>query len=349
MNPFRPIPITSLVASLISVAGPVSAQCPFDPTVIPDNLILCPNSQDTLSTQVYDNYQWYKAGAAIPGATGPTHNVDAYNDAAYMFSVEATLGGCTEMSPEVLVDGWVFLPPTVMTAGAEYLYLSQNGPVYCGLDTVLLVMMQPYDTNIQWTNGGNPIPGATDDTLLVTAQGQYSASGAPSICPAFIQQLGVWVDILFTQPVQPLIEPNGEQLCATPTGEVYQWYLNNQPLAGTNAPCIDGTQPGNYTVSVIYPVDCSIPSDGFLVTGIGEATHRATPRVSPIPASDQLRIISDESGVGQWRLLDATGRTALQGNALMRKSTTVDVSALGTGAYWLKTDERTTVPVIIAR
>jgi hypothetical protein len=351
MNPLRPSLIpAALVVTFASLQGTSSAQCPFDPTVVPANLILCPNTQDSLSTQVYDSYQWYKAGAPLVGETGATLLVDAYNDAAYHFSVEATLDGCTEMSPEVLVDGWAFLSPTVMTTGAEPLYFTQNGPVYCGLDTVLLVMMQPYDINIQWTDGGNPIPGATDDTLVVTSQGQYSASGAPSICPDFVQQLGVWVDVFFTPPTQPVIIVSPEQICATPAGLTYQWYLDGVLLDGIDTECIDASQPGIYTVDVTYEVDCSVPSDGFLVTGIGEMPHRADLHVSPVPARDQLTVTSsDGTSIGQWRLLDATGRTVLQGDGLKRSSVTVDVSALGTGPYWLKTDDHIAVPVSVAR
>jgi len=60
--------------------GSSVAQCPFDPTVTPADLILCPNSQGELATQSYDSYQWYKEGNPIPGATGQTLVVDAYND-----------------------------------------------------------------------------------------------------------------------------------------------------------------------------------------------------------------------------------------------------------------------------
>lgn len=350
MRPLLPGFVTVAFATALSGRPThVVAQCPFDPTVAPDNLILCPNTQDTLHTQVYDSYQWYKAGAPLVGETGPTLLVDAYNDAAYYFSVEATLNGCTEMSAEVLVDGWVFLPPTVMTAGPEPLYFSQNGPVYCGLDTVLLVMMQPYDSNIQWTNAGDPIPGATDDTLMVTTPGQYSASGAPSLCPDYQQQLGVWVDVLFTAPVQPVIVMGDVSLCASPEGVAYQWYLDGEPIPG-DAPCIVGTSPGVYTVDVTYEVDCSIPSDGFVVTSVSDEPHLAALRVGPVPANDQLTISSgDGAPIGPWRLFDATGRVVVQGDGSKSSAVRVDVGAVHSGAYWLRCANGATLPVSIAR
>jgi hypothetical protein len=59
--------------------------------------------------------------------------------------------------------------------------------------------MQPYTTSIQWTRNGQPIPGANDDTLLVTSSGDYCVSGAPEICPNFLQTLGVIMSYTFIQ------------------------------------------------------------------------------------------------------------------------------------------------------
>lgn len=349
MHALRPFPSIALALILLFIATSSRAQCPFTPTITPDDLILCPNTGDVLTTQVYDSYQWYKAGTPLVGQNGQTLPVNAFNDAGYMFSVEATLDGCTEMSPEVLVDGWAFLGATIMTTGADPLYFSQNGPVYCGLDTVLLVMMPPFVVNVQWTNNGLAIPGATDDTLFVTNAGNYSASGAPAVCPDFQQNPGVEVGILFTEPVQPLIAPSGDQLCATPTGVSYQWYLNGQPLAGTDSPCIDGGQPGTYTVNVVYEVDCSIPSEGFLVTGLPDAPQPSALRLSPVPANDQLTISSGAGApIGPWRLLDAAGRTVRQGDGLKRTVVVVDVGTLRSGVYWLQCANGASLPVSIA-
>src|SRR5215510_8040249 len=100
---------TSALMFLLFVSA--NAQCPFDPTVTPNNLILCPNESDTLWTQVYDSYQWYKDGNLIPGATNQYYVVNAFTDGGSYFAVSATASSCTEMSPQVLVDGWAFLPP----------------------------------------------------------------------------------------------------------------------------------------------------------------------------------------------------------------------------------------------
>ncbi|MBK9764383.1 MAG: T9SS type A sorting domain-containing protein [Flavobacteriales bacterium] len=290
MRKHVPLPTLFLLALSLPFFE-VQAQCPFDPTVLPPDLILCPNEQAVLATQVYDSYQWYKDDAPVPGATDPGFLVDAFQDAGSNFSVEATLDGCTERSPNVLVDGWVFLPISVISAGAEPLYFTQNGPVYCSGDTLLLVLNDPYDTNIQWTMGFDnlPIPGATNDTLLVLEAGQYSVRGAPSLCPLYMQDLGFGLTVQFIPPTQPTLLQNGGSLCADPPGLTYQWSVDGVPLDGLDTECIDPVLSGAYTVDVTYEVDCSIPSEPLIVTGISH--HEKEDLVLfPNPTTDAFTI-----------------------------------------------------------
>ena len=220
------------------------AQCPFTPTINPDAPILCPGESVVLSTQVYDAYQWYADGVAIDGAIGQTLIMQPYAEV----TVAATLDGCTELSAPVIVDGWVFLLPFVVHAGDEPLFIDFEGNSYhCADDTVLLIFSYP--ENVQWTNNGQDIPGANSDTLVVTSSGNYSASGAPDICPNYVQSLGLQITVLFQPIIQPDIIPVDDQLCASPIGDAHQWYLNGEPLPG-NAACIDGSAPGLYTVDV---------------------------------------------------------------------------------------------------
>jgi hypothetical protein len=184
----------------ILLCGSAVSQCPFDPTVTGDTL-LCPNASGLLTTQVYDLYQWYKRplfggpSAPIPGANQQTLNIDAANDAGYYFSIQATLNNCTEMSLEVLVDGWVFLQPYTIIEG-DYTIGTNGELVVCQGDTVLLICGMPYDTNIQWYDNGNPIPGAINDTLFVTTAGSFTFSGAPSVCPNFTQNQFIPSDVV---------------------------------------------------------------------------------------------------------------------------------------------------------
>ncbi len=212
--------ITVFFSILLFTSGLIRAQCPFDPTVTGDTL-LCPNATGVLVTQVYDVYQWFKRplfggpAAPVPGANAQTLNIDAANDAGFYFSIQATLNNCTEMSPEVLVDGWVFLLPFTIIEG-DYTIGTNGELVVCQGDTVFLICGLPYDTNIQWYNNGNPIGGATNDTLFVTTAGSYTFSGAPAICPGFIQNQFVPSDVVIITCPSGIGEHPGFELNMVP-------------------------------------------------------------------------------------------------------------------------------------
>jgi hypothetical protein len=184
---------------LFASSNGVQAQCPFDPTIEGDT-ILCPEGSTELKTQVYDAYQWYRRawGASqaepIPGATGQSivlTEVDALN----YYSVEATLNGCTETSPEVLLDAWAFLLPTLSLTGNYEFDPNTQSFLICEGDTMFLTLNPPYEASITWYNNGVPIPGETGITLPVTQSGAYTVVGAPAICPNFILSPGVVTEV----------------------------------------------------------------------------------------------------------------------------------------------------------
>jgi hypothetical protein len=338
--------LRSIAPAMLLYTLQAAAQCPFDPTITPDDLILCPGEQGELTTQAYDAYQWYKEGVAIPNATGQTLAVDQFNDAGYTFTVEATLNGCTEMSPGVLVDGWVFLPPYVIHTGDEPLFTDGNGVAHhCLGDTVLLVFS--FTTNITWTNNGMPIPGETTSVLEVTSTGNYSASGAPSTCPNMIMPLGLDIPLQFMEPTQPSIEQNDGQLCAVPAGTDHQWFLNGEAIAGNTA-CITPTAPGLYTVDATYAVDCSVPSEPFIITGVDDLEGHRAPRAYPSPASTEVTIeLPAGMTNGKWRLVDVSGREVMRGTIPVQSPLRMDVSALPAGNYWLRLPEQALVPLSV--
>lgn len=331
---------TTLTIPAMLFAAALSAQCTFTPTVSPTDLMLCPFQEAMLETETYDSYQWYRDGELIPDATERTITVSS-EDAANSFSVEATLDGCTEMSAGVLVDGWAFLLPYAIHAGDPPLYIAGEGIQHnCAGDTVLLILN--YQTNVRWFRNGAVLEGQTDDTLVIVQNGDYTAEGAPSICPDFVMGLGVNVAIRFDEPVQPTLSVGGGgQLCAEPEGVAYQWYLNGAPLAG-DQPCIDVMSAGSYTVVVTYDPDCSVPSAPYLATSIGSAVGRAAAQLFPVPANDRVTVRwSDGTVRTPWELVDMLGRRSLEGSRNGSSEQVIDISMLPNGRYWLRsTGER---------
>lgn len=338
---------TTLLLLLMMPLSAAMAQCTFTPTITPSSLILCPDESATLSTQVYDSYQWYKDGNLITGATGQTLEVEQFNDAGSSFTVSATLDACTEMSTSVLVDGYMFIFPYVIHGGDEPNSTGPNGEeVFCEGDTLTLTLGAGYTENIVWTNNGVPIPDETSPTLTVTTSGLYTVSAAPDVCPNSVMGIGVDIGVTFNAPMQPEIVSNGDQLCAYPTGNSTQWYLGGEPIATTD--CITMTSSGPYTVFVDYGNDCQIISEPFMTTGIATVS---APRftISPMPAQSRT-IISWPASLqphGTWRILDMTGRSALSGAFPANSRLTLDVSTLEVGNYFFVSADQTWKPTRI--
>lgn len=181
------------------------AQCDPHPIINGDS-ILCPGSTGILSTQEYDSYQWFRREflngipEAIPGATEQTLQVGAA-DVLYYFWVEVTEDTCTAVSPEILLDTWVFLLPSVASTG-DYTYNGNTGNFeICKGDTMFLTLNQPYQTQITWFKNGLAIPDEQTPTLAITESGNYTVQGAPEICPDFIQPLGLELPVVVIECV----------------------------------------------------------------------------------------------------------------------------------------------------
>lgn len=204
------------------LSSTAQAQCPFTPTVT-GNINICPQSATTLSTQNYSAYQWYtrpfgsNTATPVNGATGANFTVD-YNQTPVYVSVAATLNNCTERSAEVLVDGIIFLPLVVRSEG-QFSTGPNGESVFCPGDTMFLIALQPYTLNFQWYDGNSPIPGANDDTLVVTRPGSYWLRASPGLCPNITATLGVVIDVVWGAP----------PACATSVRDI-------QPIAASITP-----------------------------------------------------------------------------------------------------------------
>lgn len=250
----------------------LSAQCAFNPTILGD-LFLCPNSTTLLETQQYDSYQWYSRGffddvaVPIPGATG--QSITASSDqAGTFFSVQATLNGCTEFSPEVLLDSYIFLLPSVQSAGD--FWVNQGGVMnFCSNDVAMLVMEAPYLVNIQWFRNNEPIPGATHDTLFLTESGNYTVQGAPLVCPDLIEPLGLDIPVQKVEVQSPAIAEGNYKLSTLDAGNFssYQWFKNGQ-LVGVN-PELPAPGTGDYVLKTIDNNGCDAASTAYRYVDCG--------------------------------------------------------------------------------
>lgn len=326
------------------------SQCSFDATISPNNPILCPYDTVVLSTEVYDSYQWYKDGIAIAGATNQTLEVTSL-DAGSSFYVAATLASCTENSDTILVDGWIFLLPYVITHTTPVQIGGGGESYYCEGTSVELELGLPYTENVTWYESGNPIPGEDSTTIFITQTGNYTVSGAPAICPDFIQYLGVTIPIIILPPFEPdWLDFHSEgviwwehecQNCETCTF----YYIDTTnygalPIdSGTN---FMGTTMGDLTnlnYLIEYRAECydsmgclGIDTVFFDLESIEEHPFLAL-NVFPNPSTDIIQLYLHDDMVNyQLRMIDLFGRVVLQ----QPMKSSLDISTLPTGIYTIE-------------
>ena len=188
---------------VITSIGSIHGQCAFDPTISGD-IMACPNeTEGTIYSNPSDadGYQWYKRSFSggtseiIPGAIDNALNLVYFDDLLFYFSVDVTVAGCTERSDEVLIDGWAFLLPSVTQTG-DYTTDGSGNFLICEGEAIIFTLNNPYNTNITWFKDSSPISNATSQVLEVTEAGIYTVSGAPDVCPDYIQNLGVDLPVL---------------------------------------------------------------------------------------------------------------------------------------------------------
>lgn len=341
-----------LSIALLPLTLDTVAQCDHDPVISPSMPILCPEEDAVLTTGDFDAYQWYRDGQPLPGATQQTLTLPGSEAVGSMFTVAATLNGCTETSPGVLVDGWMFLLPYVIHTGDEpYAIVGEGGGLYCEGDTLILTLGMPYTENIEWTNFGAPITGANSPELIVTTSGEYHVTAAPDVCPNTIMALGVTISAEFTPTSQATIVMDGEDLCSDIQGTSYTWYLNDEVIPGADTQCIPHTLWGGvYTVLVGQQHPCVALSGPFFSTGVDAVVKNGRASVFPVPATEEVRVIwPDAMPVEAWQMVDATGRRVMQGRAVTGDQAVIDVRMLAPGRYAVLAEGRVPAMVIVAR
>jgi hypothetical protein len=303
-----------------------SAQCDLNPVIKPDNLILCPGATDSLyTTKEYDTYQWFKGNKPIEGATERFYEVKQYRDAGSQFKVAVTRNGCSDTSKKVLVDGYVFLLPTIITTGDPGIYNPLKDVTFqCPGDTVVLTMGQPFTKNVQWYNNGKPIDGATSPKFIVTEKGSYTACGSPAVCPSFTDCEGIPVNFTFEKAEATITERNDTLFASG--AKNYRWYYNGQLIPGARQGYIVPDRNGRYAVGINTTHNCTDLSDIYIYNNAAVVT------VSPNPVKNSMHVQINKTGVSQIILSDLFGNRFKQ-IPYHNNDEFINVSDLRTGTY----------------
>lgn len=283
---------------LLSSNFVIRAQCPFDASINPSSLNLCPLSSDTLFAGPAGSYQWFRNGLPLINSNQSFWVVTAQNDAGASFQVVQTLNGCSEASPTSTVNLVPTPPLSFNVTGAD------DGTL-CGGESALLQINSGHSTSINWFRNGIQIPGANQTQLSVNQPGNYSVTAAVADCPSFIQFSSSFALQVIT-PEVPVIsaDQNLEVLNASGGALSYIWSLNGSVLTGLSGAQISPTQTGVYTVTALYDGGCNATSAGFVFEGFGspctfEAIITAPAGLSVCPGDSILLQANGQSNF-QW-------------------------------------------------
>jgi dienelactone hydrolase len=138
-------------------------------------------------------------------------------------------------------------------------------------------------------------------------------------CPAFVQNT-----VVITQ--------NGNLLSTTTQANTYQWYLNNQPVAGAtnDSLIIDPNFSGAYNLLVTYNYGCAYSNN---ILGLAE--NLSAFQISPNPAQKTLYIKGPNQDNIPYYLFDLEGRVVFS-DTLYNGQDAIDIENIKNGTYLLQ-------------
>lgn len=241
---------------------------------------LCNGNTATLVAQQKPEWklQWQKDGVNIPGETSPILSVTAAGSYQVVNSFTSNCGQSnasktlvvTTSSQTAKID-----PPakTSLCPGADAVALTISG--------------FPSSYTYTWYYNGAPISGLNSNTQTVSKPGQYSAilNDPATGCSTKTDA------VTLTQASSPtatvsaanngiLCERDSLQLTAT-GGSTYQWFLNDNPIAGRTSPTLVVSRAGSYRVTATDANGCKGNSNAQTVT-VRPRTKPTVEVISPV-------------------------------------------------------------------
>jgi uncharacterized repeat protein (TIGR01451 family) len=138
-------------------------------------------------------------------------------------------------------------------------------------------------------------------------------------------------------PDTPSIVRNGNQLVTSYTnGYTYNWYFNNQPIAGQKDSMLTIAQNGLYTVAVIAPDNCGAIAKGINITNVGIQTlNNYSFSVYPNPNKGNFTLLAPNNIGDEWSVVDVLGRLIANG-FILQESEFIQLNDNVSGVYILK-------------
>jgi len=279
-------------ASCSATSDPVAVTVTSTPApTISASAPICTGQAIPTLTATGSNLQWY-SNAALTNLVGSgnsfTPAISNTNAGTTTFYVTQTVGGCTSAAASVSVV--INTTPATPTISGTL--------TFCvGSSTTLTSSVSAGN---QWFLNGNPIPGATNQTLTVSAAGNYTVQVTANGCTATSSVASVSQNSIPTPTIAGTLTfcTGGNTILTSSAASGNQWLLNGSPITGATNPTLTVTTAGNY--SVIVTVDgCSVTSAAVAVTeSLSPAPVAASP--APICTSDAVAPLTASGTAIKW-------------------------------------------------
>jgi len=201
-------------------------------------------------------YTWSVTNGSVTFGQGTSSIIfSAGTTSPVSISVVASLGGCTSSgSASVAVGAFT---PTIT-----------GSSTFCpGGNTTLTASAA---NSYQWSLNGNPIGGATAQTYVASAAGNYSvtesnASGCNGTSAPFAVSQAPLAPPTVTSSGPTTFCSGGSVTLTSSAAATYQWLINGSPIGGSTSQSINATASGNYSVTITSG-SCSATSSAVAVT-----------------------------------------------------------------------------------
>ena len=219
------------------------------------------------------SFSWELDGAALPGAGSNTFTATVTG--SYRVSV-TNAAGCIASAAEAVT---VTVDPVPSTPVVN----ATGSTTFCAGASVVLEVAADPGVDLQWTVGGQSIPGADGPLLQVSTSGQYGVVATNQFGCSSLAQQSVDVVVNPLPAVPNLLAADLSTFCAGSSvtlvavgqpGIAFAWYRDGQPINGASTGQFLASEAGSYTVAAVSQEGC-----------LSAFSNAITVEVLPLPAA----------------------------------------------------------------